>query len=71
MSMRYRFAESFEPPEAGTIAYCSRCKGEIYEGEEFGTDGMRVICSDCVGNEFGELPLWAKFQLLGLDIKGG
>lgn len=69
--MGYNFGVMLDPDEDVVIACCSKCNGEIYEGEEFGTDGMRVICSDCVGNEFGELPLWAKFQLLGLDIKGG
>lgn len=67
--MGYYFCDTPEPEEDVVIAYCSECKGEIYGGEEFVTDGYRVLCPECVEAEFAALPLWAKAQLMGMELK--
>ena len=66
--MGYYFSNDMEPT---VIAYCSKCKGEIYAGEEYTTDGERVLCPECVEAEFAALPLWAKAQLMGMEVRGG
>lgn len=65
------FSDVVEPDAPIVIAWCSKCKGEIYAGEEYTTDGERVICPECVEAEFTALPLWAKAQLMGYEARGG
>ena len=68
--MDYFFSESINEPPAETVAaYCSRCNGEIYDYEEYAIDGDRVLCCECLDAELNELPLWAKAQLLGMEVK--
>lgn len=69
--MGYNFCELLEPEEDVVVACCSKCKGEIYGGEEFVTDSERVLCPECVEAEFAALPLWAKAQLMGCEVRGG
>ena len=38
MSMGYRFAESFEPPDDELIGICAACLGEIYAFEQWSED---------------------------------
>lgn len=69
--MGYFFSDVVEPEEPIVIAYCSECKGEIYAEEEYTTDGERVCCPECVEADFMALPLWAKAQLMGYEVRGG
>ena len=69
--MGYYFSDAMEPEEPTVIACCSKCNGEIYAGEEYTTDGERVLCPECVEAEFAALPLWAKAQLMGYEVRGG
>ena len=62
------YSSSYEPPEDTVAAYCSKCNGEIYGHENYASDGERVLCAECVDTEFAELPLWAKAQLLGMEV---
>lgn len=66
--MGYAFAVLPEP-EDEVIATCSRCKGEIYSSEQFAADEERVLCSDCLDADFVQLPLWAKAQLMGMEVR--
>lgn len=67
--MGYYFDNAMEFEEPIVITYCSKCNGEIYTGEEYTTDGERVLCPECVEAEFAALPLWAKAQLMGMELK--
>ena len=35
--------------DEGTAAYCTQCKGEIYEGEDYYRVDGRAVCADCLG----------------------
>ena len=63
------YGYSFEPPEDVIIAHCTRCGGEIYEGEEFydSPDGTRRLCEDCIDDEWRDLSTSEKAALLGLE----
>lgn len=72
----YLEAERLEPPEAKEIGRCSVCGGEIYAGQSYGTDGVRLVHSrdeagefDCINDEFMSLTLDQRFNLLGYEIK--
>ena len=67
--MGYYFCDTPKPEEDVVIAYCSECKGEIYAGKEYTTDGERVLCSKCIEAELMALPLWEKAQLMGYETR--
>lgn len=51
--------------ETGKTINCGYCGGEIYEGEEYGTDGGVIICDECAEGILWRMPLSDKFELLG------
>jgi hypothetical protein len=44
-----------EPPEEPIAAVCSKCQGEIYPGEVCGEIAGRLVCIDCVEDEWNDL----------------
>lgn len=70
---RRRFAapepEPREPEYAGIV--CSVCKNELFRGEEYGTDGARVVCGDCAREELMGLSDGELMELMGLEVKRG
>ena len=59
---------NLEPKAPVVVAVCSKCKGEIYLYEEYGEDREgKVICSDCVEDEWKNLSLAEKLDVFGYD----
>lgn len=56
--------DNVDPPEPKVIATCEECKGNIYEGEEYGVgdDGF-FICSDCIDDVWNALTFSEKLEL--------
>lgn len=44
---------------------CTQCHQPIYSGETYGVCDHRVICADCLEEEWGELTVGEKFDILG------
>ncbi len=56
-------------PEQPHILYCSKCGGEIYSGEEYGTYYEEILCSDCIEAKWNELTVSEKFLFLGYEVE--
>lgn len=70
MNNYYNPEPPVDPPEDRTIAICSVCMGEIYDGEYYGLDDYsRPICSDCLESEWNHLAKDEKFELMGYEVK--
>lgn len=52
-------------PQDAKFIRCSLCWGEIYEGEEYGERGGKVICDECVETEWMRKSLSDKLTALG------
>ena len=48
---------------------CDTCKDVIQTGEYYGECDGRIICSDCIEDEWKELTAQEKFVALGYDSK--
>lgn len=48
---------------------CDTCKDVIQPGETYGECDGRLICSDCIEDEWKELTASEKFGKLGYDYK--
>ena len=48
---------------------CDACKDVIQTGEYYGECDGRIICSDCIEDEWKELTAEEKFVALGYDSK--
>lgn len=48
---------------------CDTCKDEIQPNETYGECDGRLICSDCIEDEWKELTAKEKFVALGYDYK--
>lgn len=44
-----------EPPEDVIVHHCSRCSGEIYEGEEYFKLDGDIYCEDCFLDSAAEI----------------
>ncbi len=60
--------EPEEPEYAGVR--CSRCLTELQKGELYGECGGRVVCAECVDEEWAELTKREKLEMLGFDTEG-
>ena len=48
---------------------CDTCKDVIQTGEYYGECDGRLVCSDCIKDEWKELTAQEKFERLGYDSK--
>ena len=49
-------------------ARCKCCRGDIWPGETYGTDGSgRAICIDCARDGFGSLTAREQLVLMGFE----
>ena len=48
---------------------CDTCKDVIQTGEYYGECDGRIICEDCIEDEWRELTAREKFERLGYDSK--
>ena len=67
----YELVYGREAEEPTKAVMCSYCKGEIYEGEPFGTDGVKCVCNECIKDLFAARSLSEQFELLGFDAVEG
>ena len=56
-------------PEKTKTVYCSKCGGEIYTGEEYGVYYDKIICADCLEDEWRHLSATEKFLFLGYEVR--
>lgn len=54
-----------EPPEDKVICRCSRCGGEIYEGETYGEGQRGPVCTECLESQWQSLTMREKYESLG------
>lgn len=52
-------------PQDAKFIRCSLCWGEIYEGEEYGERGGKIICDQCVNDEWESKSIADKIVTLG------
>lgn len=64
------YTTDIQAPEDKVICFCSHCNGEIYEGETFGVNEDKAICSDCINDIFERLPLEMRFAIVGYEVGG-
>lgn len=65
-------AREKEPPEPESAGICCTvCKNELFRGEEYGTDGERVLCADCARDELAGLSDGEVLKLMGFEVKRG
>jgi formylmethanofuran dehydrogenase subunit E len=48
---------------------CDTCKEAVQPGEHYGEFDGRIICTDCIEDEWKELTASEKFERLGYDSK--
>lgn len=56
-------------PKPYKTLLCDTCKDEIQPNETYGECDGRLICSDCIEDEWKELTAQEKFVALGYDYK--
>ena len=57
---------NIEPKEPVTVAFCCKCKGDIYLDEVYGEDREgKAICSDCIKDLWNELNITEQFEVFG------
>jgi hypothetical protein len=56
-------------PEPYKPLLCDTCKDVIQPGEYYGECDGRLICSDCIEDEWKELTAKEKFERLGYNTK--
>ena len=56
-------------PELYKPLLCDTCKDVIQTGEYYGECDGRIICTDCIEDEWKELTAKEKFERLGYNSK--
>ena len=54
-------------PAEDVAGICTVCRQPIYTGEVWGRCGGRVVCADCLEDEWAGLTVREKFEILGYD----
>lgn len=60
-----------EPPEPEAAGVtCCKCRTQLMTGELYGVLDGRVLCGQCVDEEWMELTAEEKLEILGFEVEG-